>query len=50
MTTIAANAKTDYDTVVDAIGSNNDKFDCEDVVMQFFRPPKEPAPKSDAAE
>ena len=37
-------------TVVDAIGSNNDKFDCEDVVMQFFRPPKEPAPKSDAAE
>jgi len=42
--------KLDYDTVVDAIGSNNDKFDCEDVVMQFFRPPKEPAPKSDAVE
>lgn len=27
-----------FDTVVDAIGSNNEKFDCEDVVLQLRRP------------
>ena len=27
--------KMDFDTVVDAIGSNEPKFDCYDVVLQF---------------
>ncbi|KAG8463104.1 hypothetical protein KFE25_011101 [Diacronema lutheri] len=30
-------AKWDFDTVVDAIGSNSEKFGCEDVVLQFRR-------------
>ena len=28
-----------FDTIVDGIGSNEEKFGCKDVVLQFFRPP-----------
>lgn len=38
--------KWDYDTVVDAVGSNEAKFKCEDVLLQFDRPP---APAADSA-
>ena len=31
--------KMDYDTVVDAVGSNSEKFNCEDVILRFRRPP-----------
>lgn len=30
-------SKWDFDTVVDAIGSNEDRFGCADVVLQFQR-------------
>ena len=29
--------KWDFDTVVDAIGSNTPKFNCEDVILRFKR-------------
>ena len=29
--------KWGFDTVVDAIGSNEPKFECEDVILQFER-------------
>lgn len=34
--------KWGFDTVVDAIGSNDDKFDIFDVVLQFSRPVSDP--------
>ena len=30
--------KWDFDTVVDAIGSNTPKFNCEDTILRFMRP------------
>ncbi|KAJ1625832.1 hypothetical protein T492DRAFT_1036995 [Pavlovales sp. CCMP2436] len=32
-------SKWTFDTVVDAIGSNEERFNCEDVVLQLLRPP-----------
>ena len=34
-------AKWGFDTVVDAIGSNEPKFECEDVILQFERRPED---------
>jgi C-terminal processing protease CtpA/Prc len=34
-------AKWGFDTVVDAIGSNEPKFECSDVILQFERADKE---------
>ena len=35
--------KWDFDTVVDAIGSNDEKFDIYDVVLQFEPKKEEPS-------
>ena len=32
--------KWGFDTVVDAIGSNEEKFECYDVILQFSREPQ----------
>jgi hypothetical protein len=34
-------SKWSFDTVVGAIGSNEERFNCEDVVLQLLRPPAE---------
>lgn len=39
-------SKWGYDTVVDAIGSNEEKFKCDDVLLQFER--AAPAAPADA--
>mmetsp|Transcript_23805 Transcript_23805/g.48367 ORF Transcript_23805/g.48367 Transcript_23805/m.48367 type:complete len:181 (+) Transcript_23805:60-602(+) len=36
--------KWDFDTVVDAIGSNTPSFKCDNVILRFERPPAEAAP------
>ena len=42
--------KWSFDTVVDAIGSNEEKFDCRDVILQFERKPGSAPPPSEESE